>query len=236
MKNRNVIAAAIFTMCTNSAINVVEYYLPTYYQIVCEYSPSKSGYMMIPIVIGRTIGMLLCGPGTSTIGYYTPFMLFSSAIMPIFVCLVTIFGVDTRFVRLVLYSSASGFASGVGFNAPLTAVQTVLPKKDISLGIAIVLFTQNFGPAVFIAIAQVIFTNGLSANLARQVPGLNPVTVESSGLTEIFGSAQPVLRGKTLYGISRRLRDTWYLAVGRTCATLIGSLLMEWRSVKQKNP
>lgn len=70
MKNRSVIAAAVFTMCTNSAVNVLEYYLPTYYQVVRGYSPSKSGYMMIPIVVGSTIGSFLCGSGTSTTGYY----------------------------------------------------------------------------------------------------------------------------------------------------------------------
>ncbi|TQS33572.1 hypothetical protein Golomagni_06078, partial [Golovinomyces magnicellulatus] len=56
MKNRNVIAGAIFTMCVNSAINVIEYYLPTFYQVVHGFSPAHSGYMMIPIVVGSTIG------------------------------------------------------------------------------------------------------------------------------------------------------------------------------------
>ena len=235
MKNRNVIAGAIFTLCTNSAINVLEYYLPTYYQVVREYSPSRSGYMMIPIVIGATIGMLLCGSGTSTIGYYTPFMLFSSTLMPVFAGLITTFGVDTSFVRLILFSGASGFASGIGFNAPISAVQTVLPTDDASLGLSIVLFAQHFGPAVSIAIAQVIFTNKLSANLARVVPSLDPATIENNGLSEIVGRAPPARHGEILMNIGRSISETWYLAVGLTCATLIGSLLMEWRSVKQKN-
>lgn len=134
LKNRSVIAGAIFGLCTNSAINVLEYYLPTYYQIVRGYSPSESGYMMIPIVVGATIGMLLCGSGTSTIGYYTPFMLFSSVAMPIFAGLITTFGVNTSFARLIMYSGVSGFASGVAFNAPITAVQTVLFVEDTHLG------------------------------------------------------------------------------------------------------
>lgn len=29
---------------------MVEYYLPTYFQIVRGYTPGKSGYMMIPLV------------------------------------------------------------------------------------------------------------------------------------------------------------------------------------------
>lgn len=34
IKHRNVIAGFIFTTCTNSMTNVLEWYLPTYYQIV----------------------------------------------------------------------------------------------------------------------------------------------------------------------------------------------------------
>lgn len=34
IKDRNVIAGFIYTACTNSMINVLDWYLPTYYQIV----------------------------------------------------------------------------------------------------------------------------------------------------------------------------------------------------------
>lgn len=34
IKSRNVIAGFIFTTCTNSMTNVLEWYLPTYYQVV----------------------------------------------------------------------------------------------------------------------------------------------------------------------------------------------------------
>ncbi|KAK6826390.1 hypothetical protein RU639_005514 [Aspergillus parasiticus] len=235
LKDRNVIASAIFTMCTNSASNVLQYYLPTYFQVIREYSPSKSGYMMVPIVIGATIGMLLCGSGTSTLGYYTPFMLVSSTLMPIFAGLMTTFGAHTSFAQLILYSGVYGFASGIGFNAPISAVQTVLPTDDVSLGLSIVLFAQHLGPAVSVAIAQVIFTNQLLTKLARVVPGLNLATIEDGGLSEIVRRAPPARHGEVLADVGRSLSETWYLAVGLTCATLIGSLLMEWRSVKQKN-
>ena len=233
-KNRNVIAAAIFTLCTNSSVNVLEYFLPTYYQVVLEYSPSKSGYMMMPIVIGAAIGMFLCGSGTSIVGYYTPFMLLSSVLMPIFAGLITTFGVGTSFARLILFSGASGFASAVGFNAPMSAIQTVLPIDDIPLGISIVLFAQNFGPAVFVAIAQVIFTNEFSRNIVQIVPGASPAVIDGNGLTDIINHAPSARHQEALKGAGKSLSETWYLAVGLTCATLAGSLLMEWRSVKQK--
>jgi MFS family permease len=234
LKNRNVIAGAIYALCSQSAMQVLEYYLPTYYQVVHEYSPSKSGYMMTPIVIGSMVGLFLSGSGTSILGYYTPFMLFSSITMPIFAGLITTFSVQTEFARLILYTGASGLATGMAFNVPFSAVQTVLSTDDVSLGLSVVLFAQHFGPAVSVAIAQVIFTNQLSSNLDGLIPNLTSTDIENSGLMEITGRAPPALHNEVLGEISRSLSTTWYVAVALTCATLVGSLLMEWRSVKEK--
>lgn len=55
-----------------------------------------------------------------------------------------------------------------------TAVQATLSAADANLGIGVILFGQSMGPAVFIAIAQVIFTNELSSSLRDIVPGLAP--------------------------------------------------------------
>lgn len=89
IKRRSVIAGFIFSVCCNSAANVIEYYMPTYFQAIKEYSPAKSGYMMLPFIIGTLIGTLMQGGGTSTIGYYVPFMLLGSTLMPVAVGLMT---------------------------------------------------------------------------------------------------------------------------------------------------
>ncbi|KAF2993243.1 hypothetical protein E8E13_000249 [Curvularia kusanoi] len=235
MKNQNVIAGAIFIMCTNSAANVLEYYLPSYYQIVHEYPPSRAGYMMAPIVVGSALGMFLCGSGTSIVGFYTPFMLFSSVTMPVFAGLITTFGVHTELFRLLLYTGASGLANGIAINAPMSAVQTVLPIDDVSMGFSVMLFAQQLGPAVSVAIAQVVFTNQLSSNLVGLIPNATSTDIGDVGLMEIVSSAPLALHDKVLEGISKSLSTTWYVAVVLTCATLLGSLLMEWRSVKEKN-
>lgn len=234
IKRRTVIAGFLFMTCTNGTGSVLEYYLPTYYQIVRGYSPAKSGYMMLPIIIGATIGSLIHGAGTSAFGYYTPFMLFASIIMPIAAGLITTFKIDTSFAQLIMYTALSGLAYGIGFSGPQNAVQTVLPAEDVPLGLSVMLFAQSFGPAVAIAIAQVLFTNQLSTNLSGLVPGLSPANIENNGLTEIVTSVPPAKIEEVLMGVDESLIQTWYLVVGLACATIVGSLLIEWRSVKSK--
>lgn len=235
IKRRTVIAGFIFIMCANSTGNVLEYYLPTYYQTVRGYSPAKSGYMMFPIIIGATVGSLVHGAGTSAFGYYAPFMFFASVIIPIAAGLiVATFKIDTSFVQLIVYTALSGLAYGIGFSGPQNAVQTVLPAEDVPLGLSVMLFAQSFGPAVAVAIAQVLFTNQLWANLDGLVPGLSRANIENNGLGSIVTSVPPAKVREVLVGIDKSLVQTWYLVVGLACATMVGSLLIEWRSVKSK--
>ncbi|KAI0449640.1 efflux pump antibiotic resistance protein [Xylaria acuta] len=234
IKRRTVIAGFLFIMFANSTGNILEYYLPTYYQTVRGYSPAKSGYMMFPIIVGATIGSLVHGAGTSAFGHYAPFMLFASIIMPVASGLITTFKLDTSLVQLILYTALSGLAYGIGFSGPQNAVQTVLPADDVPLGLSIMLFAQSFGPAVAVAIAQVLFTNQLWTNLNEVVPGLSRATIEDNGLSEIVKSV-PLARVKeALEGIDKSITQTWYLVVALASATIIGSLTIEWRSVKPK--
>lgn len=232
--NRSVLAGFVFAACTNAAMNVFEYYLPTYFQSVRAYTPTKSGLMMLPFLAGFLIAMLAHGAGVSALGYYAPFMLCASALMPVFAGLMTTFTTSTSVDKIVGYTLAMGFAGGIGFNAPQSAVQTVLPVKDASTGIAIIYFAQNFGPAVFVAIAQTIFLNRLSENLTVLVPGLSPNTVNQMGLTDLRLLVGQHELQKALGILDQSLMQTWYLAVGLACATMVGSITMEWGSVKDK--
>jgi hypothetical protein len=49
-QQRSIIAGFIFSLFCMASNNVIEYYLPTYFQIVRGYNPAKSGYLLMPIV------------------------------------------------------------------------------------------------------------------------------------------------------------------------------------------
>lgn len=197
-------------------------------------TPSESGYLMIPILVGMMLGLFLQGIGTTTFGYYAPFMIFASICMPIAAGLMTTYNLHTSLAQIILYSGFAGFSAGIGFQGSQAAVQTTLSPADVNLGIGVILFGQSMGPAVFIAIAQVIFTNQLSDRLDDVIPGLTPAYIGQHGLGDIENGVPLHLKGRVLRGINYSLAHTWYLTVSLACATVVGSLLVEWRSVKRK--
>jgi hypothetical protein len=189
---------------------------------------------MIPILVGMMLGLMLQGIGTTTLGYYSPFMIFGSICMPIAAGLMTTYTVNTSLAQIILYSGFAGFSGGIGFQGPQAAVQTTMRAADVNLAIGVILFGQSMGPAVFLAVAQVIFTNLLAGSLESIVPGLTPKRIEETGLGDIKNLVPVHMLDKALGAMDRSLTRTWYLSVALGCTTIVGSLLIEWRSVKKK--
>ncbi|GMG12704.1 unnamed protein product [Aspergillus oryzae] len=189
---------------------------------------------MIPILAGMMLGLLIQGIGTTTFGYYAPFMIFGSVCMPIAAGLMTTYNPHTSLAQIIFYSGLAGFGGGIGFQGPQAAIQTTLSSADLNLGIGVILFGQSMGPAVFIAIAQVIFTNQLSSTLEDVVPGLTPAYIAERGLGDIKNMVPMPRWDEVSRSIDRSLTHTWYLSVALGCTTIVGSLLIEWRSVNQK--
>lgn len=180
------------------------------------------------------MGMLAHGFGVSLTGYYAPFMLFASTLMPLATGLITTWSLSSGLGKIIGYSILAGFSYAIGFQGPQSAVQTVLSDADGPLGLSVILFAQFFGPALNVMMAQTILTNRLAVNLKEVVPGLGPKTIETLGLGEIKSQVGQDKVREVVLGIDRSIVETWYLPLGLTCASMIGSLMMEWRSVKEK--
>lgn len=189
---------------------------------------------MIPILVGMMLGLFIQGIGTTMFGYYAPFMIFASICMPVAAGLMTTYSLETSLAQIILYSGFAGFSGGIGFQGSQAAVQVALSIEDVNLGIGVILFGQSMGPAVFIAIAQVLFTSKLTSSLSAILPDLTPQYIQERGLGDITKGVPSNLQDMVLIGVNQSLTQTWYLTVGLACMTMVGSLLIERRSVKEK--
>jgi hypothetical protein len=64
---------------------------------------------------------------------------------------------------------------------------------------AILTFSQTFGGSVFLAVASVIFSEGLKSQIPRYAPGVNPQQVIAAGATGF----RDIVRGEDLKGVLR---------------------------------
>lgn len=174
------------------------------------------------------------GVAVTALGYYTPFIIASSVFMAIGAGLLSTFQTNTGSGKWIGYQIIFGAGVGLGMQNTLIAAQTVLPKADIPIGTAIIMFSQTLGGALFISVAQNVFTNSLLKNLRQVVPGLNPEEVLSVGAT----SLKAVIPEQYLAGVQTAYNDTvmntFYVAVALATLSIFGAVAMEWKSVKGK--
>lgn len=208
--------------------------MPIYFQTVKQTSVVQSGVLVIPTIIGLFISVILGGAGTTIFGYYTPFMFLTGILVPIAAGLMTTLKVDAKLASLIIFQGFLGFGVGIGFQGPQVAVQTILSQADAPIGIAIVQFAQGFGPAVFVPIAQVTFTNRVKANLVEYAPNVNATSLDDVGLLNLKDHFSGLDLAGLLLTYDKAITQTFYLAVGLSCLTIVASFGVEWKSVKQK--
>ena len=188
--------------------------------------------MSLPFVIGLVITSVMAGILTRRIGYYTPWMLMSSVITPIGAGLITTFTPHTNHSAWIGYQALYGLGLGLGLQQASIAAQTVLARKDVSIGASLMMFCQTLGGAIFISVANNIFDTRLAHNLAK-ISGINVANVASIGATELKSLVPANLLPEVLVAYNGALKDTFYLVAALTSLTIFGSLAMEWKSVKQ---
>jgi hypothetical protein len=236
-KLRTVSAAVVYAFFFGAAFFELIFYLPIYFQSVKGSTATKSGIQVLPLLLATVVSSIATGGIITATGYYTPFLLISAALFAIGSGLISTYQVDTPLPRWFGYQVLAGAGIGIGFQAPITAIQTVLPIEDIPIGTVCVTFIQSLGASLFIAVGQTVFQNGLVDGVRKYLPDLDPQILLKSGATEIKkvladeGHAADVPLALKAY--LEGLTHVYLVSVACACMAFVAACFLEWNSVKK---
>ncbi|KXJ85929.1 major facilitator superfamily transporter [Microdochium bolleyi] len=235
LRNRSVWASGFFSFTQGSSFFIFIFYIPIWFQAVQGVSAVDSGIRNLPMLIANILGSIGAGALVTTFGYYAPFMLASTLFSSVGAGLMTTWTPSSPMGVWIGYQIILGLGPGFGFQQPLMAVQTVLDMADVPTGTALIVFLQFLGGALFIAVGQTVFTNRLAQEIVATLPGVDPAIILASGATNLKNilSADQLVQAIAAYNTA--LTTTFFVGVGLAVATLVGSSLVEWKSVKGKN-
>lgn len=188
--------------------------------------------MNLPMILGLVIVSIGAGGAVTALGYYTPFMFASTIFMSIGAGLLTTFTPVTGHSAWIGYQFIFGAGVGFGMQQTLVVVQTVLPKEDIPIGTAVMMFAQTLGGALFISVGQNVFTNSLLKNLKAVVPDLDTNIVLTTGATELRNRIAPQFIDGVLSAYNKTINQTFYVSVAAAVASILGVSLIQNRSMK----
>lgn len=175
----------------------------------------------------------LAGFLVNLLGVYTPFMFLGSALLTIGSGLCTTLQGQSGPGKWIGYQAILGLGAGIGFQQCIIAMQTVLPMRDVPIGMAIITFSQSLSAALFISIAQNVFQNRLVASLTEFAPRINPGTVVQAGAANLSQCLPPQIVPSVLYAYNVAVTQIFYVSVAAAVLSFVGAALVEQKSIRQ---
>lgn len=116
---------------------------------------------------------------------------------------------------------------------PIVAIQNVLPQKDVSIGMSLLVFSQNLGGALFLSFDETAFSNGLDQAIPKFTPGVNPQVVINAGATGFRAVIPESAVPGILKAYSQALSHVFYIAAATAAASLLFGLGMGNKNIKK---
>lgn len=236
LKQRTVWSCCWFAFNVGSTASIIAYDLPIWLQAVRGVSALESGVLTLPFVVSLIAGAIVAGGVTSYTGQYAPLMVLSCVTRAVSAGLMSTLSPSSKQWQYILYQVIFGLGDGIGMQQPLIAIQTALKKEDNAMGVAVIVFCQIMGAALFVVVGQSVFSSRFLALLQQRLqPGqIDPERIVDAGATSFrgLGLSSEVLN-LVISAYSKAITDTFYIALALACASMVGALTVEWKNVKK---
>src|SRR5437588_87710 len=130
--------------------------LPLYLQIVKGYTPTQSGLLLLPLMVGIMAASILSGQVIARTGRYRVFPIIGTGAMAGALLLFSRIGMDTPLGPTLLTALLMGFGLGLCMQTLVLAVQNDVPPGDMGVATASATFFRQMGgtagTAVFLSI------------------------------------------------------------------------------------
>ncbi|KAL4865430.1 hypothetical protein BDV12DRAFT_200170 [Aspergillus spectabilis] len=213
---------------------IMAYYLPIYFQAVRGKSALVSGVDLLPNIVAQLVAAIVSGILIGKLGYYLPWALVGAVFCAIASGLLSMLTPTTSTAAWAGYQFLLGLGRGMATQPPMLAVQTGISPDDVSTAMAILTFSQTFGGSVFLAIASVIFTEGLKDQIPRFAPSIDANEVIAAGATGF----RDIVSGDELQGVLRGYAKAvgwvFYLVAGLCVLQFAASWGMGWVDLRKK--
>lgn len=162
-------------------------FLGQYFQIGRGLSPTESGLMMLPLVLGNLIGAMTTGRLITRYGRWKGYLVVGSVILSAAMFLLSTVGAQTSYVFVLTVLFAVGLGFGAQMQNLMLVVQNIVQVTRVGQASALIAFFRVFGGAAGTAVLgsvmalQIAGTSAASAGALNGASEPSPVYAEASG-------------------------------------------------------
>jgi EmrB/QacA subfamily drug resistance transporter len=217
-RNRTFVLSIVASASVGIAMFGTAVFLAQYFQLARGKTPTESGLLTIPMVVGTMLAGIVLGRIISNTGRYKGIMIGGAAVLSLSLFGLSTIEVDTSFVVVSVFLFGLGLSVGALMQNLVLATQNTLDVHEMGAGTSGVAFFRSLGGAIGVSVLGAVMAarikSDMTSGLAElgvpasatggsagavpdlsQVPGPVRAVVEqaySNGITEIFLLAVPM--------------------------------------------
>lgn len=213
------------------------YFFPLYFQAVLGANPILSGVYLFPFVLSLSFTSAFVGIFIKRTGQYLPPIMLGLFLMAVGWGLFIDLPVGRTWGRIFPFQIIAGLGAGPNFQAPLIALQTLVPPRDIATATATFGFVRSLSTAISVVVGGVIFQNTMKRHESSLIAATNQQIGSQLGGGGA-GAAATVVKNlpepgkqvvRAIYVAS--LRDMWIFYVCLAAVGLAVSLLIQKKTL-----
>lgn len=145
-------------------------YLSVYLQIFHGVSPTKSGLLLTPLMLGILSASIITGRLVSKTGKIKRFPVVGTALLTIGMLLLARLDAETSLTLAAFYMLVTGSGVGMVMQNLTLAVQNTVPRSEMGAATSAVSFFRSLGGSFGTALFGAVLFHQLDKNLAARLP------------------------------------------------------------------
>ncbi|MDC7123042.1 MFS transporter [Cellulomonas fimi] len=178
-RNRTLVLSVIASVAVGIALFGTSVFLSQYMQLARGKTPTESGLLTIPMVVGVFVASTLSGQIISRTGRYKGFMVAGATVLTAGLVLMGTIHYDTSFALVALYMVILGTGVGMLMQNLVLAVQNTLDVREVGSGTSTVAFFRTLGGAIGVSALGAVLANRVGDLI---VSGLKGIGIDASAL------------------------------------------------------
>ena len=118
---------------------------------------------------------------------------------------------------------------------PIVAVQNLLAPEQIPVAMALLMFAQTFGGALFLSFSGTIFTNSLKSLIPKYAPTVDAQAVITAGATGFRKLISGADLADMLVAYAKSVDRVFYLTAAAGVCCFIFAWGLGWKDIRKKN-
>ncbi len=209
-RNRNFSLTMVLTFFLGLALFGAMTFLPLYQQTVQGASPTVSGLLFTPLMVGSALTSVVSGLAVTKTGRYKIFPIAGGVVMAVGMFLLSRLGVSTTRMQTSIDYVVVGLGMGFLMQMVSLIAQNSADLKDQGVASSARMFFQQIGGSLGVAALGALFASRLNSAMSSAAAGGSAIHVSGGQLDPaVVNSLPAAVRHDVLYAIAHAVQGVF---------------------------